>query len=438
MNGYLRRWGMIVVAALAGAALTMACLSTIRVSELSKGKGGLIAYLGMDYNIYTLDKDGGHLAAVTTDADVEGDTLRAYDLPAWAPDGQSLAFAGYSGPRDLSQPPVAGLFVARQDGSNLTQVYSSTQGLIYYYWSPDSQQVGFLSNTSNQSIAMKLVPASGGEAETVDTGAPFYWSWAPDSRTVLVHIGAEDGHLSLFQLGETTTENSLDITPTIFRAPAYSPDGRRMLVAGKDAEGHPALLLTDAGGNNPQTIAEYTGVIAFTWSPDGTRIAYLISELASDGVPGGSLTAVDPSGKQKPVELKDEAVYAFFWSPDSRSIAYVSKYNPPTARLELAGLTSRQQTQAALALKVMDVKRGDTRLLLAPLLPTEGFLRLIPYFDQYHQSMTVWSPDSRNLVISKYYEKDGDLQPGIFVVDASGKSEPRRITDGLVAFWSWK
>jgi TolB protein len=196
--------------------------------------------------------------------------------------------------------------------------------------------------------------------------------------------------------------------------------------------------LTDAGGNNPQTIAEYTGVIAFTWSPDGTRIAYLISELASDGVPGGSLTVVDPSGKQKPVELKDEAVYAFFWSPDSRSIAYVSKYNPPTARLELAGLTSRQQTQAALALKVMDVKRGDTRLLLAPLLPTEGFLRLIPYFDQYHQSMTVWSPDSRNLVISKYYEKDGDLQPGIFVVDASGKSEPRRITDGLVAFWSWK
>jgi hypothetical protein len=41
-------------------------------------------------------------------------------------------------------------------------------------------------------------------------------------------------------------------------------------------------------------------------------------------------------------------------------------------------------------------------------------------------------------VISKYYEKDGDLQLGIFVVDASGKSEPRRITDGLVAFWSWK
>lgn len=438
MKTYLRWWGMIVGAALAGAALTMACQATIRVAELAKGRGGLIAYLGMDYNIYTLDQDGGHLTAVTTDAAVEGDILRAYDLPAWAPDGQSLAFAGYSGPKDLSQPPVAGLFVARQDGSNLTQVYSSTQGLIYYYWSPDSRQVGFLSNTPNQSIAMQLVPASGGKAETVDTGAPFYWSWAPDSRTVLVHIGAEDGHLSLFQLGETTTENSLDITPTIFRAPAYSPDGRRMLVAGEDAESHPALLLTDASGNNPQTLAEYAGVIAFTWSPDGTRIAYLVSELASDSVPGGSLTVVDPSGKQKPVELKDEAVYAYFWSPDSRSIAYVSKYNPPTAALELAGLPSRRQTQPALALRVMDVDSGDTRLLLAPLLLTQGFLRLIPFFDQYHQSLTVWSPDSRNLVISKYYEKEGDLQPGIFVVDASGKSEPRWITDGLVAFWSWK
>jgi Tol biopolymer transport system component len=257
---------------------------------------------------------------------------------------------------------------------------------------------------------------------------------------VLVHIGGPDGHLSLFQLGETKTEDSLIITPTIFRAPAYSPDGRRMLVAGENADGQPALLLTAsrADGSEPKTIVEYTGVIAFAWSPDGQRIAYLVSALASGGVPGGHLTVVDPSGKKKPVELKDEAVYAFFWSPDSRSIAYFSKYVPPTAMLERARASSRNETRPALTLNVMDALRGDTRLLLAPLLPTEWFLRVIPFFDQYHQSLTIWSPDSRNLVISKYDEKDGDLQPGIFVVDASGKSEPRHIADGWVAFWSWK
>ena len=60
---------------------------------------------------------------------------------------------------------------------------------------------------------------------------------------------------------------------------------------------------------------------------------------------------------------------------------------------------------------------------------------MLPYFDQYHQSATIWSPDNNNLVLS-FMGQSG--APGIAVVAASGKLEPRMLAQGYLAFWSWE
>ena len=190
MNKKLWRWGMLGMAAL----LATACLPKgFRLPQspllpVLERKSGLIAYLGTDFNIYTVDQGGGDPTPVTTDADAEGDLLQIYDFPAWAPDSQSLAFVGYSARGDGSAPPSIGLFVAQKDGQNLTQAYSSSTNVIYFYWSPDSQHLSLLAAAPNSNMALKLVSPSGGEAQTLDIGAPFYWTWAPDSRSVLVHV----------------------------------------------------------------------------------------------------------------------------------------------------------------------------------------------------------------------------------------------------------
>jgi TolB protein len=382
-------------------------------------KSGLIAYLGYDGNIYVVDQGGGNSKQITDDARVDSSSYLVYSLPVWAADGQQLAFAAYEGLSN-ENPSNNSLFIAQKDGSGLSQAYASSDYVVFYYWSPDGQKVGVLSETPGQTLALKLVPAVGGDSETLDTGSPFYWTWSPDGQSVLIHAGGEDGRLAVLQLGESVVERGLNITPTAFKAPAFSPDGRQILYAGKTSEGRSSLYVADRDGANARALTEYENEIAFVWSPDGRRVAYIDSPQLD-----GPITVIDPSGGQSSVTIEEDA-YAFFWSPDSKSMAYFA-----TETFTPEGAT---EPQTIWKLMVMDAASGQTRRL-ATFLPTERFLQLIPYFDQYHQSLTIWSPDSQNLVVSAY---SGDGTPGIFVVAASGNLEPRFISEGLMGVWSWR
>jgi hypothetical protein len=83
---------------------------------------------------------------------------------------------------------------------------------------------------------------------------------------------------------------------------------------------------------------------------------------------------------------------------------------------------------------MLDVISGESRELFT-FRPSSQFAAILPYFDQYHQSATIWSPDSNNLVLSF---TDAENNPGIAVVAASGQLEPRLLAQGFLAFWSWK
>src|SRR5512145_1424386 len=62
-------------------------------------KAGLIAYIGVDGNIYVSDQGGGNLSQLTNDAaasDQSGE-FNFYQLPTWSLDGNQLAYVGTSG-----------------------------------------------------------------------------------------------------------------------------------------------------------------------------------------------------------------------------------------------------------------------------------------------------------------------------------------------------
>ncbi len=409
------------------------------LSALLERKVGLIAYLGVDGNVYTIDQGGGQQKPLTSDARQEDDGYFFYGMPTWSPDSQSLAFSAYSGETDQN-PDHTYIYTSRSDGNQLTKALTTEDFLVFWSWAPDGQQVGYISQTPSNNLSFSVVPSSGGDGEVIDVGAPYYWSWAPTGHSLLVHAGGAspnaNARLALLQLDSGVTEQVLDVKPAEFKNPAFSPDGQRVLMAVENAEGGSDLVVSDALGGNATVITSYEGNIAFAWSPDGKRLAYLLMDSPTLGTPG-QLVVADPAGKAKPVELDAATqVYAFFWSPDSKSLAYYSvapQDETESAGTEEAG-TADGQTALLLNLDVLNAGNGSHHNV-ATYVPSDRFLQLIPYFEQYHQSLTIWSPDSKNLVVSAYGQGG---TPGIFVVAASGRLEPRYIADGWVGVWSWK
>jgi TolB protein len=401
-------------------------------------KSGLIAYLGVDGNMYVSDQGGGSLTQLTDDAVIpesQSGPVLYYQYPTWSRDGSQLAFIGLS---SEGQETTSKLMIANIDDESVNEVYSSeSEHPIYLNWSPDNASLSFIStNVSGQNIILQSVPSQGGDPTVLDTGSPYYWSWAPNGRVMIVHTGGAAAsapeHIAFLSLDESSvTEQSFDSTPAAFQAPAWSPDGSYIALA-RASDDQNEIIVTDGTGENPKVVGTFSNKTAFAWSSDSTRLAYIDGEQALDAGTIGSLHVVNVETSEEIVE--DENIIAFFWSPDGEEIAYFVLLQAQPDGNSSGDSTETQQAQFVLGLHILDVTNGESRELFT-YRPTQQFLSILPYFDQYHQSTTIWSPDNNNLVLSFL---SGSGSPGIAVVAASGQLEPRLLAEGYLGIWSWR
>jgi dipeptidyl aminopeptidase/acylaminoacyl peptidase len=403
-------------------------------------KSGLIAYMGVDGNIYVSDQGGGNLTQLTEDAVIpesQGAPVLYYQSPTWSRDGSQLAFVGLSSD---GEQPESKVVVANIDDDSVEEIYNSeSEHPIYLNWSPDNENVTFIStNVSGQNMILQSIPAQGGDRTVLDAGSPYYWSWAPDGRAMIVHAGGSTAsvpqHLAFLDTASPeVVERAVEATPSAFQAPAWSPDGSRIAFA-RVADGENQIIVTDGTGENPRTVGTFTEKTAFAWSSDSSRLAYIDGEQALDAGTVGPLHVVDLETSEELVE--DGNIIAFFWSPGGEELAYFTllQLQPEGGSSGESGEDAQSSSQFALDLKVLNVTDGESRELFT-YRPTQQFLSILPYFDQYHQSATIWSPDNNNLVLSFLNSEGG---PGIAVVAASGNLEPRFLAQGYLAFWSWE
>ena len=443
-----RKASLLAVGGAIGCSLLLLCAvfgAIGAVSYFSLGSSGpinRIAYVDNENNIQIVDARGEHRVALTADASPT--VPRVYLFPTWSPNSQHIAFVGLSG----ADTTTAALYSAPAAGGTPATVFkSTTQTPFYLYWSPDNQWIGFLAQTDTELSLMLGKGDGGADARKLETGSPFYWAWSPDSRALFLHVGGStrdlsSAHLALLGRDSSSPPEALKTGPASFEAPHYSPDGSKILYAAANGSADDALMLADAHGDNPRSIATYRGSIAFAWSPDGKKIASLVTPEDADLPNMGPVWISDADGSNRQTLINEDTL-AFYWSPDSQQIAYLTFVQPGNSTSSTGGgvgsstglaVPSPQGSQLKLSWRVISVVNKLTHTI-AEFEPTQDLLQVIPYFDQYARSITFWSPDSRQFVFT---QTDATGDPSVWVADIAGNTTPQQVGEGSLAVWSWK
>jgi hypothetical protein len=295
--------------------------------------------------------------------------------------------------------------------------------------------VAFLAPSATGGMQLHIAEtAQPNSAQAAVSGQPNYASWSPDSRSLLVHIGgvSADAFVGTYDLTAAKTQK-IETQPAAFQAPMWSPVSTTEWLYARQPGSSGELVIGDAQGS--RTLASFAGGVAFGWSPDGQHVAYAINTPDSFLYQG--LTVINLADSSSQVYVKGN-VMCFFWSPDGKKLAYLTGtlVEPsPVGRVNgLAAPSLQQRRQLEVTWHVIDLAGGHT-IDLNTFEPTDSFIYLIQYFDQFAQSVAVWSPDSRSLV---YAGRPLVGEPGVYVIDAQDTAaRPRFIGPGDFAIWSW-
>lgn len=168
------------------------------------------------------------------------------------------------------------LWVADADGENAQSALASPEPIISPAWSPDGNQLAYVSFESRKPV-IYLHDVSTGKRRLIANfkGSNSAPAWSPDGQTLAVTLSREGGS-QLFLLSAMGGEpKRLIQSSSIDTEPAFSPDGKSIYFV-SDRGGSPQIYKVATSGQNVERVT-FTGTynISPTISPDGRWMAYI-------------------------------------------------------------------------------------------------------------------------------------------------------------------
>ncbi len=169
------------------------------------------------------------------------------------------------------------LVVADYDGENEATVMESSDPIMSPAWSPDSRRLAYVSFEGSKSAIYVQQLRSGNRIKVSSdpgiNGAP---AFSPDGRKLVVTLGGVDGNLDIYVLDlaskqkkRLTTHRAIDTEGT------WSPDGRYIYFT-SDRAGGPQIYRIGANGGTPERVTfEGSYNARPRLSPDGDKLAVL-------------------------------------------------------------------------------------------------------------------------------------------------------------------
>ena len=347
--------------------------------------------------------------------------------PLSSPSGDLVAFSGYAGGSNGSAH--LGLYATGIDSRGPGLIYANEPGSDgiargtphYSCWSPDGSKLAFIAQTA-RGLTLFVWDADSGESpRALLDGGPMYFSWSNTSDELFVH--SFTNHY-LVDLSSDADPEQFPGLSTQYMSPSWDKARRRIAFFLDANQGRQRLVTIDLENQDIRVQTEISGIAAAAWRPGSPQLALARTMIGSSGFYSG-LYLIDCDTREER-RVVDDPVLAFYWAHDGSRVAYV---------------TSSEGAEGSLRIGVVTVDSGSV-VYLPDFRPSQEQLTHFMFFDQYAQSLPMWSPDDSSLLVFGelgYHVERTPLSSGeanrAIVLDAAGEREPREVVGGFIGCW---
>ncbi|MCL1587611.1 MAG: hypothetical protein M3092_04265 [Actinomycetia bacterium] len=284
---------------------------------------------------------------------------------------------------------------------------------FYYLAAPESDNTTVVSLRNNADGPGLIIERISGNdtLQTVAKEAPFYASWHPSDGRLASHVG--DTRLDVT---DATTE-TIDANASGFQAPVWLTAG---LVSLRDRGDDTYLTRWD--DSSFSDIARVRGAARFVGAGDSLAVV-TGGDIETGGIQAlaqalptissGVLTAIDLE-EMSFTSVTSDPTPMFQWDRAGERLLYVTFVNDPTPALKWHVWENGEVTD------------------FEPFVPDPSwFATVAPFFDQYAQSVSLWSPDGSAFAYPALV--DGETR---ILVQHLDETDPLDIAAGNWVTWS--